>query len=382
MNELEHRALEILEGLAAQPAAPFFEDKPAHFILGILAKLEGVDTKRDQFGNIIARYRRIGPNAEARPPIAFVAHMDHPGFEIFLDRGQDGIYTARALGRVPEASLMKPVPVLVLTPDGERLPATLEPMDQSSAAQGDRIVGVRLQSEVEFSLPAAVIFDLPDFSLVGDTIHMRAADDLAGCASILAALERLVAGEVETDFYAVFTRAEEGGLFGARLMAEAGTLPQDTLVVSVETSSIIPGVTQGEGPIIRTGDRAYTFDSDAEQVFHVARSVILQRDPDFKTQRHLMSAGGCEATAFAVFDYTVTGLAYPLGNWHNATTSIPDPDGGVGSENISLSDYLGGVELIAESAISVAQRRNSPTRKSLRNIPEDIRERMTGSAGP
>jgi hypothetical protein len=277
---------------------------------------------------------------------------------------------------------MKPVPVLVLTPDGERLPATLEPMDQSSAAQGDRIVGVRLQSEVEFSLPAAVIFDLPDFSLVGDTIHMRAADDLAGCASILAALERLVAGEAETDFYAVFTRAEEGGLFGARLMAEAGTLPQDTLVVSVETSSIIPGVTQGEGPIIRTGDRAYTFDSDAEQVFHVARSVILQRDPDFKTQRHLMSAGGCEATAFAVFDYTVTGLAYPLGNWHNATTSIPDPDGGVDSENISLSDYLGGVELIAESAISVAQRRNSPTRKSLRNIPEDIRERMTGSAGP
>ena len=381
MNELEHRAVQILEGLAAQPAAPFFEDKPAKFILDILAKLEGVDTERDQFGNIVARYRNLGPDAEARPPIAFVAHMDHPGFEIFLDSGQNDIYTARTLGAVPVASLRKPVPVLVLTPNGERLPATLEPMDQASADQGQRLVGVRLQSEAEFPLPAAVIFDLPDFSLDGDTIRMRAADDLAGCASILAALEHLVADEAETDFYAVFTRAEEGGLFGARLMAEAGTLPQDTLVVSVETSSIIPGVTQGDGPIIRTGDRAYTFDSDAEQVFHIARDLILKRNPDFKTQRHLMSAGGCEATAFAVFDYTVTGLAYPLGNWHNATTSIPDPDGGVDSENISLSDYLNGVELIAESAIRVAQRRNSPTRKAIRSIPDDIRERMTGSAG-
>ena len=381
MNELEHCAVQILEGLAAHPAAPFFEDKPAKFILDILAKLESVDTERDQFGNIIARYRNLGPDTEARPPIAFVAHMDHPGFEIFLDSGQNDIYTARTLGAVPVASLRKPVPVLVLTPNGERLPATLEPMDQASADQGERLVGVRLQSEAEFPLPAAVIFDLPDFSQDGDTIRMRAADDLAGCASILAALERLVADEAETDFYAVFTRAEEGGLFGARLMAEAGTLPQDTLVVSVETSSIIPGVTQGDGPIIRTGDRAYTFDSDAEQVFHIARDLILKRNPDFKTQRHLMSAGGCEATAFAVFDYTVTGLAYPLGNWHNATTTIPDPDGGVDSENISLSDYLNGVELIAESAIRVAQRRNSPTRKAIRSIPDDIRERMTGSAG-
>lgn len=386
MDPLEHRALEILQGLAAQAAAPFFEDKPARFILDTLAKLKGVDAQIDQFGNVIAHYRNLRADAAPRPPIAFVAHMDHPGFEIISSNEREGFYTARALGGVPVASLKKPVPVLVLTPDGERLPAMLQPMDlpaaegQSSAADVDRLVGVRMQSDAEFPIPAAVIFDLPDFSLDGDTIHMRAADDLGGCASILAALERLVADQAETDFYAVFTRAEEGGLYGARLMAEAGTLPKDTLVVSVETSSIIPGITQGEGPVIRTGDRVYTFDADAEQVFHVAGQGILQRDPDFKFQRQLMSAGGCEATAFAVFGYKVTGLAYPLGNWHNATTSIPDPDGGVDSENISLSDYLGGVELIAEAAISVAQRNESATRQRIREIPEDVRQRMTGTA--
>ena len=120
---------------------------------------------------------------------------------------------------------------------------------------------------------------------------MRAADDLAGCGSILSALERLVTSDAETDFYAVFTRAEEGGLFGARLMAEAGTLPKNTLVVSVESSPLIPGVAQGEGPVIRTGDRVYTFDADAEQVFIAAQQSIRERDKDFKTQRQLMSGG-------------------------------------------------------------------------------------------
>ena len=380
MDKLAQRAVDILRDLAAQPAAPFFEDKPARFILDTLAKLDGVDSGRDQFGNLIARYRNLGVDAVSRPPIAFVAHMDHPGFEIILDKGQNGLYTARALGAVPVASLKKPVPVLVLTPDGERLPAMLEPMDASDGPGDDRLVGVRMQSDAEFPMPAAVIFDLPDFSLNGDTIRMRAADDLGGCAGILAALERLVADGAETDLYAVFTRAEEGGLYGARLMAEAGTLPKDTLVVSVETSSVIPGVTQGEGPVVRTGDRMYTFDADAEQVFHVASQSILKRNPDFKFQRQLMSAGTCEATAFAVFGYRVTGLAYPLGNWHNATTSIPDPDGGVDSEYISLADYLGGVELMAEAAVNVVQRSDSAIRRRVRDIPDDVRKRMMDTA--
>ena len=133
-----------------------------------------------------------------------------------------------------------------------------------------------MKSDAEFAMPAAVVFDLPDFGIEGETIRMRAADDLAGCGAILSALERLVTTDAEADFYAVFTRAEEGGLFGARLMAEAGTLPKNTLVVSVESSPLIPGVAQGEGPVIRTGDRVYTFDADAEQVFSAALHSIRE----------------------------------------------------------------------------------------------------------
>ena len=382
---------------------PFHEWGVAEHILGVLATLDGVEYGRDDFGNIIARYTAPSiaalPESEREPPIAFVAHMDHPGYEIVRPADGSGAepgcknYIAQALGGVPAASMTQNTPAFVLMPDGERVPAEIRPMDSDSSDGGERLVSVSVESDAELPMPAALVFDLPDFGIDGDMIRMRAADDLAGCGAILSALERLVHNNTPSpsggrlgwgqpiDFIAVFTRAEEGGLFGARLMAEAGTLPANTLVVSVESSPLIPGVEQGKGPVIRTGDRVYTFDADAEQVFSAALQSIRAQDSDFKAQRQLMSGGGCEATAFAVFGYTVTGLAFPLGNWHNATTTIPDPDGGVDSEYISVSDYLGGVTLMAEAGVSVGKRHDSPTRQYIREIPDDVRERMRETAG-
>ena len=382
-----------MAGLAKNPAAPFHEWAVAEHILGVLATIDGVDYGRDDFGNIIARYVAPSiaalPDSEREPPIAFVAHTDHPGYEIVRPAdaseadGEGKGYIARALGGVPAASMVKPTPAFVLMPDGERIPAEILPLDADSSegGGGERRVKVRVKSEAELALPAPVIFDLPDFGIEDGMIRMRAADDLAGCGAILSALERLASSNAAADFYAVFTRAEEGGLFGARLMAEAGTLPKNTLVVSVESSPIIPGVEQGAGIVIRTGDRVYTFDAEAEQVLIAAQHELQSRDKDFKAQRQLMSGGGCEATAFAVFGYTVTGLAFPLGNWHNATTTIPDPNGGVDSEYISVSDYLGGVALMAEAGVSVGKRHDSPTRRYIREISDDVRERMRETAG-
>ena len=397
MNQQEQRALDILAGLAKNPAVPFHEWAVAGHILDILATLEGValgEVKywRDQFGNIIARYIAPSiaalPESEREPPIAFVAHMDHPSYEIVrpaagADAEADSRgYIAQALGGVPAASMTNPTPAFVLMPDGERIPAEIRPLDDNSTAAngGERLVSVHVESGAELPLPAPVVFDLPDFAIDGDTIRMRAADDLAGCGAILSALERLASSNAEADFFAVFTRAEEGGLFGARLMAEVGTLPKNTLVVSVESSPLIPGVEQGKGPVIRTGDRVYTFDADAEQVFSAALQSLRAENSEFKAQRQLMSGGGCEATAFAVFGYKVTGLAFPLGNWHNATTTISDPDGGVDSEYISVSDYLGGVALMAEAGVSVGKRHDSPTRRYIREIPTEVRERMRETA--
>ena len=74
-----YRALELLRDLGACPATPFFERLPAAYIADTLQRA-GVHHRRDDFGNVVSH---VPATAESSgPPIAFVAHMDHPGFEI------------------------------------------------------------------------------------------------------------------------------------------------------------------------------------------------------------------------------------------------------------------------------------------------------------
>ncbi len=370
MNQLQRHALDILRELGELPAVPFHEDGPAQYVADSLAAL-GLSPFRDDFGNVIARYSN---SVADDPPMAFVAHMDHPGFEI-VEVDDDGPI-AVALGGVPQSSLSRPADVLALLPNGSRVRARTAPLDVN-----ERKVRVELSERADLLLPAPVVFDLPDFEIDGDFIRARALDDLAGCAAALACMERLVSSGANADVYAVFTRAEEGGLFGARLMAEAQTLPAETLIVSIESSPLIPGVEQGAGPVIRTGDALYTFDAEAEQVLIVARESIRRRDADFKCQRQLMSGGVCEGTAFAVWGYRATGMAFPLGSYHNAATNIRDPESGIEAEYIRIEDFLGGVDLLAEAAVSVGNRFDSPGRQRVREVPRQIRSRMTRMTG-
>ena len=379
MGRDDERALELLRGLGERPATPFFEDGPSRYARRVLDDA-GVPYELDDFGNVVARLRRGGESAE--PPIAFVAHMDHPGFEVVETDGTRAL--ARSSGGVPAASLVCPTPVQVLTPGGRirgttaRHEETTDPADRRRT----RMVWLEMESAIEHEPPLPAVFDLPDFELDGATIRMRALDDLAGCAAVLAALERLARDGTEAvDVYGVLTRAEEEGLLGARLMAEAGTLPQGTLVVSIESSAVIPGVSQGAGPVIRTGDAAYTFDAEAEQVLTAASERLAGRDTEFRVQRQLMSGGVCEATAFAVNGYRATGMAFPLGNYHNATTHVGDADGGVGAEYIELSDFLGGVDLIAEAAAGVSRRGETRTLRWVKQagVPDEARERLTAT---
>ena len=185
--------------MGSRPAAPFHEDGPADYILETLTDI-GLSPHRDEFGNIIAHYHSPGADD---PPIAFVAHMDHPGFEI-VDASDDGLI-AVALGGVPESSLTRSADVLVLLPDGSRVPAKTAPHE----GEDGRKVRILTDQHIMIDPPAPVVFDLPDFTLDGDFIRMRAADDLAGCAAGLAAMERLVSDGERANAYAVFTRAEE-----------------------------------------------------------------------------------------------------------------------------------------------------------------------------
>ena len=147
-------------------------------------------------------------------------------------------------------------------------------------------------------------------------------------------------------------------------------------VISVETSSVIPGVEQGMGPVIRTGDASYTFDAEAENILTLAKTSLLAQDSEFKCQRQLMAAGSCEATAFAVNGYSTTGIAFPLGNWHKATTKIQDTEGSVGMEYISLSDFLNGIDLIFTSALECYPNSSSPIKERLFEVQGKLKDRL------
>ena len=318
MADERAEALEFLERLGRHPAVAFHEAAVAAEVTAILDGL-GLEHRTDEWGNILAKIPGAestgGETDAATPPLAIIAHMDHPGFEI-VEPGGDGRWLAAVLGGVPPSSLAAGIPLLALQPGGRRLAAA------SEGAQGEgeaRRLLVRLQQPAELDCPAPVVFDLPDFALDGDFIRMRAVDDLAGCAGILAALARLARRPEPPagDIYGLFTRAEEVGLVGARLAAESGLLPPGALALSVESSRTLPGAEQGQGPVIRVGDAGYTFAADAEAALIRAREALREQDAAFRCQRQLMSGGVCEASAFALYGYAATGMAFPLGNYHN-----------------------------------------------------------------
>ena len=372
MNEeqLKTRSLQHLRQLGSRPAVPFQEAAVSDYIASQLPTL-GVVAKRNGYGNLIAHRPGIPNDREDRPPIALVAHMDHPGFEVVEVHGTSLI--ARALGGVPQSCFSENVPVQAVMPDGVRLKG------QTWGAHGEpgqRLVGIQLaESFSTVSVSAPVVFDLPDFEVEGDLIRMRALDDLAGCAAILVALETLSSDQDVGDVYGVFTRAEEVGLIGAGLLAESDTLPDDTLVVSLEASRALPGAEIGGGPVIRVGDASFTFDADAESALLKAREELVEMSPDFKAQRQLMSGGTCEASAFRFRGYRATGIAFPLGNYHNA-----GPDGKVAAEHLRLDDFVGGVRLLLQSLKCVGRRQSARPWQRMEDVPEDYRRRLYETA--
>jgi len=374
-------ALNFLERLGQQPAVAFHEGGVAQAIYEILGEIlgeSGLTHTTDGFGNIIAKIPGSDPGAT---PIALVAHMDHPGFEALAAHGD--FVVASALGGIPAGAFAEGVPVQIILEDGWRLRGTVAGRHGEESL---RQVLISLDQPQSLEFPRPVVFDLTSFQIDGDFIHMRAADDLAGCAGILAALATLAALTVlrdsdssdagpelqpPGDVYGVFTRAEEVGLVGARLMAEAGTLPANTLVVSAESSRTLPGAEMGGGPVIRVGDAGLTFNADAEAALIKAKETLQERPEGFKSQRQLMSGGVCEASAFALHGYKTTGLAFPLGNYHNGA-----PGDAIGAEYIHRDDFIGGVELMVEAAQQVANRDATNFRQRIGPVSEEFKERL------
>ena len=364
---IERTSFEILSDLGKFPVTSYWEDGPAAYLRDRAIRA-GLEVSMDHWGNVLVK--KPGTN-QMSPGIAFVAHMDHPGYEVVAQRGDQLVL--KTLGGMGVAAGTEGTAILVIDACGRRLKATVTGAEKTESQLqktrelagwlGADTVYARLDRDHDLGrLPLPAVPDLPDCIIDEDLVRMRAADDLAECAAILTALEMVAQSPVKGSVYGLFTRAEEVGLIGARLVAENELLPKNTVIVSVETSSALPGAEIGQGVVIRTGDRTATFDYEAEVYLNTAVDRIRSSDPGFKVQRQLMSAGGCEAAAFKAFGYNVTGLALPLGCWHNRGES------GVELEIISTNDFLGETLLIVETS-KLAGTEQSGTLKRLLDSP-------------
>lgn len=337
------RVVRILERLARRPTAPFHEERVAAEATEI-ARASAATVRRDPSGNLV-----VSPAGRRQGrPIWLVAHMDHPGLEV-VGRGE-----ALLLGGL-RADYFRRGTRLRFYHEGEIVAATLTKATRRGQRWRFRIRGraVGRLRHGDFG-----VWELPDFRVAAGRVHARQLDDLVGCATSLAAMERVSASRT-LNVKALLTRAEEVGMVGTLAAIRDGTIPRGAWIVNIEASRAIPGVTIGGGPVIRVGDRMRTFDAGAEALLAAARDRLPKRKP---VQRALMTGGACEATAWSAYGYAATGIAIPLGNYHNQ-----GPRDRLAPEYVAAKDLATAVDLVELAA------RNVP--RALRS-DADLRRRL------
>ena len=331
----------ILHDLVNLPTAPFVEQQVIAYIRDFVGRRPALSIAPDRFGNLLVSYdprraRRAAsqkrqstkPRSAVRP-VLFAAHMDHPGF--LAGRRLDAKHIQAEWNGWVMASFFKGTAVRFFS-EGRWVRGKITEVIRETppkggsrrAAVGARNVPadnppsgviVRVEGPVEPGSPG--MWDLPDAVVKDNRIHCRVCDDLAGLAAILAMLDAICRKPMTTKTYAFFTRAEEVGFAGALCAVADKTVPRDCVVVAVENSKAIAGVSLGAGPVLRVGDKASVFTPAATAYCQVAAEALAARDKSFVFQRKLMDGGTCESTAYCHYGYEATGICLPLGNYHN-----------------------------------------------------------------
>jgi len=328
----------LAERLMTQAAAPYFEHAVSIEVQKICDE-HGLDFEPDQFGNILVY---LQTDSSLRP-LAFAAHMDHPGFRL-IRRIAPGRWLAQFRGGVPD-SYLAPDTKVRLMPGS--IPARI-----AGNPGADRKIELRTPSsrasKGNTDEPTFAVWDLPAFQSKSGRIYGRACDDLIGVASALATIIDLKRTKAAVNVLGLISRAEEVGFHGALALAASQEIQRETIVLSLETSKELPPLKMGKGVIIRVGDRTSIFDSRVTRYLVEVAGQSLKQGIAF--QRGLMSGGTCEATAFQEFGYTSSGVCVALGNYHNC-----GPRNKIRAEYVSIADALSMVTLLTHAAREIRQ---------------------------
>jgi putative aminopeptidase FrvX len=322
---------EIAERLMRCPAAPYHEEDVRAEAIRICEE-NGLEHENDRWGNLLVRCDR----KQSKAPIVLAAHMDHPGF-LIRKRVDARTMVGRFLGGVGDSYFLEGTRVILMP---GRIRATLG----KRLSKKERDFEIHVEKEISEMLRFAV-WDLPEFQSRKGILRGRVCDDLVGVATILSVLISLKGSEAGKNVIGVLSRAEEVGFQGALALAESKRLPRESLVISLETSRELPPVRMGNGVIVRVGDRASIFDSDATRFLSEVAGDLEKGNKSFRHQRALMSGGTCEATAYQEYGYRCAAVCVALGNYHNCGANNK-----IRAEFVSEADVISMARLLMECA--------------------------------
>ncbi len=357
--------LSLAARLMRHPAAPYHEFAVRSEVESICRE-HRLACRCDRFGNLLVEHQR----GRGVHPMALVAHLDHPGFDILGAIGRKRL-RARFLGGVPPEYFPAGTRVRFL-PSGS-VGRLGKPLAAATAKEFELI-----PDQTPTETPAFAVWELEDFAVRDGLIHGRACDDLIGVAAILATLIEAKNSRSPSWLIGAITRAEEIGFGGALALASARSLPRDALVVSLETSRELPPVEMGAGVIVRVGDRSSIFDPQATRFLAEVAGDHAKVERTFKYQRALMQGGSCEGTVFAEAGYQTAAVCVALGNYHNC-----GPRRRIAAEFVSLADANAMVELLTAAAahLSKFDRLTGRLRQRLASLARESRGRLLRTAG-
>jgi endoglucanase len=320
----------VLRGLLALPTAPFAEHHVIDYVKDFCARRKHVTLRRDGAGNLLARVRK--GRRRVKRPACITAHLDHPGFVA------DRMLTQQTLranwwGGVPKEYFRGAKVRFYVA--GTWVRGRVRSVKTKKKAGRERVETAVIDVRQDVPSGSVGMWDLPEPTVRGSRIYARPCDDLAGAAAMLCAIDELDRGRGGCDGYFLFTRAEEVGFAGAIAAARAKTIPAKCYVVAMETSTELPHVKMGAGPILRVGDRASTFTPAVTAHCHRVAQDLTARDKTFRFRRTLMDGGMCESSAYCLLGYEATGMCVALGNYHNVDKRRKK----LGPEYIDLSDF-------------------------------------------
>jgi endoglucanase len=347
--------MKILKELCSVPTAPFAEQHVIDYIQRFAAARPKLKFSRDRFHNLLLEL----PGQSKSPRLIFVAHMDHPGFiarRMLDERTLLADFRGGVLSEYVNGAKVK------FFDNNREIPGTVVSVDSEKNSPYPKTATVRLRLSVSHGSPG--MFDQGIGRVKNGKFHSRVCDDLAGVASILTMLDELLKHPPKNSVAALLTRAEEDGFVGAiASVLHPELLKKSDRIISIETSAAQPVAKQGDGVVLRVGDRTSIFNSAFMYFLHQQAEALAKRDKKFKYQRSLMPGGTCEATVFDLYGYTTGALCVPLGNYHNMDREKKK----VGPEYVDLSDWKNMVKLFVRLANHVHEfdPRFGPLRKRI-----------------